>query len=79
MIDFPIDELLDDRVCTCWLAQHLHPDGLTCPPCGHAERRVFRNQGHVPAYRGRACEGDYTLVPGTIFAQTRQRPATLGL
>ncbi len=79
MIDFPIDELLDDSVCTFWLEQYLHLDGLTCPPCGHAERRVFRNQGHFPAYPCRACDGYYTLLTGTIFAKTRQRPATLVL
>ena len=79
MIDFPIDELLDDSICTLWLERHLHPDGLTCPHCGHAERRLFRAQGHFPAYRCRACDGYYTLLTGTVFAKTRQRPATLVL
>jgi transposase-like protein len=79
MIDFPIDELLDDGICTRWLERHLHPNGLTCPRCGHAEQRLFRAQGHFPAYRCRACEGYYTLLTGTIFAKTRQRPATLVL
>jgi transposase-like protein len=79
MIDFPIDELLDDGICTLWLERHLHPNGLTCPHCGHAERRLFRAQGHFPAYRCRACEGNYTLLTGTVFAKTRQRPATLVL
>jgi transposase-like protein len=79
MIDFPIDELLDDSICTLWLEQHLHPDGLRCPHCGHSERRLFRAQGHFPAYRCRACEGYYTLLTGTVFAKTRQRPATLVL
>lgn len=40
---------------------------------------MFRNQGHFPAYRCRACDGYYTLLTGTIFAKTRQRPATLVL
>jgi transposase-like protein len=79
MIDFPIDELLDDGICTRWLERHLHPDGLTCPHCGHSERRLFRTQGHFPAYRCRACQGYYTLLTGTGFAKTRQRPATLVL
>jgi transposase-like protein len=80
MIDFPIDELLDANICMRWLEQHLHPDGLTCPHCGqHAERRLFRAQRHFPAYRCRACDGYYTLLTGTIFAKTRQRPATLVL
>jgi transposase-like protein len=79
MIDFPIDELLDDRIGTLWLERHLHPDGLACPHCGRSERRLFRAQGHFPAYRGRGCQGYYTLLTGTVFAKTRQRPATLVL
>jgi transposase-like protein len=79
MIDFPIGELLDDGMCTIWLEHHLHPRGLLCPHCGDAGRRVFRAQGHFPAYRCRACDGYYTLLTGTVFAKTRQRPATLVL
>jgi transposase-like protein len=79
MIDFPIDELLDDGTCTLWLERHLHPEGLKCPHCGRSERRLFRAQGHFSAYRCRACDGYYTLLTGTVFAKTRQRPATLVL
>jgi transposase-like protein len=66
-------------MCTLWLERHLHPCGLRCPPCGHSERRLFREQGHFPAHRCRACDGYYTLLTGTVFAKTRQRPATLVL
>jgi hypothetical protein len=38
-----------------------------------------RAQGHFPAFRCRACEGYDTLLTGTVFANTRQRPATLVL
>ncbi len=79
MIDFPIDELLDDSMCTIWLERHLPPRGLRCPHCGHSERRLFREQGHFPAYRCRACDGYDTLLTGTVFAKTRPRPATLVL
>jgi transposase-like protein len=79
MIDFPIDELLDDDMCTIWLERHLHPRGLRCPHCGRSERRLFREQGHFPAYRCQACDGYYTLLTATVFAKTRQRPATLVL
>jgi transposase-like protein len=79
MIDFPIGELRDDSICLLWLERHLHPAGFTCPHCGALSRRIFRAQGHLPAYRGRACEGSYTLLTGTVFAKTRQRPATLVL
>ena len=79
MIDFPIGELLDDRSCLSWLERHLHAEGFTCPRCGGTERRLFRAQGQFPAYRCRACDGDYTLLTGTVFEKTRQQPATLVL
>ena len=72
-------ELRDDGTCTLWLERHLHPEGLTCPYCGHPKRRLFRAQAHFPAYRCRACQGYDTLLTGTVFAKTRQRPATLVL
>ena len=77
MIDFPMTEFLDDSVSLMWLERHLHPDGLHCPRCTSTARRLFRAQGHFPAYRGRACHGYYTLLTGIVFAKTRQRPATL--
>ena len=79
MIDFPITELLNDSASLMWLERHLHPDGLHCPRCRSSARRLFRAQGDFPAYRCRACGGYYTLLTGTVFAKTRQRPATLVL
>jgi transposase-like protein len=79
MIDFPIGELLDESICLVWLERHLHAEGLKCPGCGCTARRLFREQGHFPAYRCRACNGYYTLLTGTVFEKTRQRPATLVL
>jgi transposase-like protein len=79
MIDFPITELLDDSLSLLWLERHLHPDGLQCPRCESTARRLFRAQGHFPAYRCRAYDGYYTLLTGTVFEKTRQQPATLVL
>jgi hypothetical protein len=79
MIDFPITDVLDDDSCTRWLERHLHPAGLNCPRCGNHDRRLFRAQGHVPAYRCRGCTGYDTLLTGTVFAKTRQPPAPLVL
>jgi transposase-like protein len=62
-----------------WLERHLHPGGLHCPRCGSTARRLFRDQRHFPAYRCRACDAYYTLLTGTVFEKTRQRPATLVL
>jgi transposase-like protein len=79
MIDVPIGELLDDSICLIWIERHLHAGGFTCPRCGGTERRLFRAQGHFPAYRCRACDGYDTLLTGTVVEKTRQRPATLVL
>jgi hypothetical protein len=70
---------MDDRICTRWLERHLPPQGLTGPHGGRPDKRVFRAHGHLPAYRCRACAGYDTRLTGTIFANTRQRAATLGL
>jgi len=79
MIDFPITELMDQATCVAWLSNHLHPNGLVCPHCGSADRRLFRDQGAFPAYRCRTCDGYYTMLTSTPFAKTRQSPATLVL
>jgi len=79
MLDFPIVDLFDDSLCLLWLERHLHPNGVVCPHCGSADRRWFRSQGSVDAYRCRAGDGYYTLLTGTVFEATRQRPATLVL
>jgi transposase-like protein len=79
MIDFPITDLFDDSLCLLWLERHLYPDGFVCPQCGSANRRRFRTQGYYDAYRCRECDGYYTLLSGTAFEGSRQRPATLVL
>jgi transposase-like protein len=75
MIDFPIDDLLDEGACLSWLEQHLHPQGLSCPKCGASERRFAQQHGSWPAWRCKACDRYYTLVTGTVFEKTRQPPS----
>ena len=77
MIDFPLSDLLDDEACTYWLQRQLHPVGLQCPNCRSSGRRVARRGGPFVGYRCRGCDRYYTLLSGTIFAKTRQTPATL--
>jgi hypothetical protein len=74
---FPIAELLDDRICLIWLERYLHPAGLKCRHCGRTAWRLFRDRGHFPAYRGRFYAGYDTLLTGTVFENTRPRPAAL--
>jgi hypothetical protein len=61
------------------LETNLHPAGLKCRHCGRTARRPFRDRGHFPAYRGRVCAGDDTLLTGAVFENTRPRPAALVL
>jgi transposase-like protein len=79
MIDFPITDMLDDAACSAWLEQYLHPTGLVCPRCHDTERRLFRRHAFFPTYRCRACQRTYTLLTGTVFEKTRQRPAKIVL
>jgi transposase-like protein len=79
MIDFPIDELLDEAACLEWLEKHLHPNGLACPRCGSRARRVARRNGAFPSYRCKACDRYHTMLSGTVFEKTHQPPAKLVL
>jgi transposase-like protein len=79
MLDFPIDDLLDNDACLEWLARHLHPEGMRCPRCGASERRPARRAAAFPAYRCKQCDRFYTVLTGTSFAKTRQTPAKLVL
>ena len=79
MIDFPMTELLDESACVAWLEQHLHPTGLVCPRCQSTSRRLFRRHDHFPTYRCRDCQRTYTILTGSVFEKTRQRPATIVL
>jgi len=55
------------------------PSRLVCPACASTSRRRFRAQGYYDAYRCRECDRYYTLLSGTAFEGSRQRPATLVL
>jgi transposase-like protein len=79
MIDFPIDELLDEEACLHWLEHSLHPDGVRCPHCESGARRFARQNGLWTAWRCRACDHYYTVLSGTVFEKTRQPPSKLVL
>ncbi len=72
MIDFPIDELLDEQACLSWLEERLHPSGLVCPRCGQAERRIAKRKSAIPAYRCKACDRYFTMLSGSVLAGTRK-------
>jgi hypothetical protein len=51
MIDFSIDELLDEKAYEEWLEKQLHPGRMKCPACSSSERLIARRAGPVLAYR----------------------------
>jgi transposase-like protein len=79
MIDFPIDELLDEEASSRWLERYLHPDGMCCPRCGATDRRVARRGGPFLGYRCLGCDRYHTVLTGTAFEKTRQPPSKLVL
>lgn len=79
MIDFPIDDLLDEEACLHWLEKHLHPDGVKCLKCGSSQRRRAQQNGYWPAWRCKSCDHYYTLLSGTVFEKTRQPPSKVVL
>jgi hypothetical protein len=46
---------------------------------GDSAQRLFREQGHFPAYRWWTGDGDYTLLTRMAFEKTRHQPAPLEL
>ncbi len=79
MIDFPIDDLLDEKACLNWLERYLHQDGVKCPTCGASQRRLAQQNGCWPAWRCTGCDHYYTLLSGTVFEKTRQPPSKVVL
>jgi transposase-like protein len=77
MIDFPIDELLDEVECAKWLEKHLHPAGLKCPRCGEIEKRIAQRNGYWTAYRCKSCDRYFSLLTQTVFEKTRQPPSKI--
>ena len=65
MIDFPIDELMDEDVCHPYLLNRLHPDGLKCPRCGGEGRHTVKRNTWSDGYNCTGCKQYYTMCTGT--------------
>ncbi len=76
MIDFPIDELMDEDVCHLYLLNRLHPDGLKCPHCGDVGRYTVKKNTWFDGYKCMGCHKYYTIPTkvgtGTVFEKTLQ-------
>ena len=81
-IKLPIAGLMDDESCYRWLAQALHPRGLSCPKCGPDGRTVNvrrRRRASVLDHRCRACGRVFNAFAGTALAGTHRRPSEWSL
>jgi transposase-like protein len=79
MIDFPIDELMDEDTCHSYLLRQLHPDGLKCPHCCSEDRYVAKKNTWFDGYKCVCCKRYYTMYTGTAFEKTRQPASKLVL
>ncbi|HZG65101.1 MAG TPA: hypothetical protein VEZ12_00045 [Herpetosiphonaceae bacterium] len=80
MLQFPLDDMLDEQACHDFLLRVLHPDGLHCPH-GHrlpaAQSAHDRHRAPILDYRCRTCGAVFNLFTGTIWAKTRYPCSTI--
>ncbi len=80
MLQFPIDDMLDEQACHDCLLHVLHADGLHCPhghplPVGQAPHD--RHRAPIMDYRCRSCGAVFNLFTGTVWAKSRYRCSTI--
>jgi len=76
MLQFPLDNLLDEDACSAFLLQTLHPDGMQCPhghPLPPDQAPHDRHRAPIMDYRCRTCGTVFNLFTGTIWCKTRYR------
>ena len=80
MLQFPLDDLLDEQACHDFLLRVLHPDGLHCPhghPLPADQAAHDRHRAPILDYRCRTCGAVFNLFTGTIWAKTRSPCSTI--
>jgi transposase-like protein len=75
-MDFPLKDYLDEQACYRKLVELLHPEGLTCPRCGQAERLGIHNRHREPVleYQCGDCGRVFNAWTGTVLQGTHRRP-----
>src|ERR671932_17937 len=80
MLQFPLEELLDEQACYDFLLRTLHPAGLHCP-YGHAlptgQPPQDRHRAPIMDERCRSCGAVFNLFTGTIWAKSRYPCSTI--
>ena len=80
MLQFSLDETLDEQVCHNFLLRVLHPDGLHCPhghPLPGSQAPHDRHRAPILDYRYHTCGAVFNLFNGTVWAKSRYRCATM--
>lgn len=73
MLQFPLQDLLNEEDSYQWLLKHLHPNGLHCPnghPLPEGQAPHDRQREPLVKYRCRSCGAVYNIFSGTIWRKT---------
>jgi hypothetical protein len=74
MLQFPLQELMDERRCYEYLLKVLHPEGLQClqgHPLSEEQQPHDRHREPIVDYRCRECGAVFNLFTGTVWSGTR--------
>lgn len=77
-MEFPLQNLLDEKKSETWIEEHFHPGGLKCPQCGQKASEAYRfrvtKRSGLQVYRCRDCQSVYNLYSRTIFEKRHLTP-----
>lgn len=78
-MDFPLNDLMDERACYDRLVALLHPGGLACPRCGAADRLGIhrRHRDPVSDYQCGGCGRVFNAFTGTPLQGIRRPPTQM--
>jgi len=78
-MDFPLDDLMDERACYERLVALLHPGGLACPRCGAADGLGIHRRHRAPVidYQCGHCGRVFNAFATTPLRGTRRPPSQL--
>jgi transposase-like protein len=73
-MDFPLNDLMDEQACYDFLVKLLHPDGLACPRCHHADGLKVHRYDRAPilVYRCPHCLRIFNAFTATVLHGTRR-------
>jgi transposase-like protein len=81
MIQFPINNLLDEEKCYDYLKNLLHPDGFRCPNDHDlpSEQKPHKQQNRpaVVDYRCRCCGRVFNIFTGTVWSGSWHNCSTI--